>query len=275
MRLQYEYTFLTKVQEQDLIAKWQQSNDPRLCEELLLAFRPLILNIVKKYKYYGMVREDLMQEAWLGMCVALKRFDISRDVRFASYAKWWINAYCQDYVMRNWSVVRVGTTRIHKRLFFQLRYLKHKLEGADNLYFDRQTVRGIANELATTHTEVIEMYGRLVNKDACLDQKVNENYTLTFIDLLVDENPSVENALINKERQTAFVTLLESFYKFLEDKEVDILMKRHVQTPSQTLEEISKYYGTTKEKIRHIEKRAIRKLRKTLMSIGIHTMNHC
>ena len=118
MPLLYEYPFLTKTQEQELIAKWQQSNNPKFCAELLLAFKLLVLNIVKKYKYYGLVREDLIQEAWLGMCVALKCFDINRDVRFSSYAKWRVNAYCQDYVMRNWSVVRVGTTRIHNRLFF-------------------------------------------------------------------------------------------------------------------------------------------------------------
>lgn len=274
MTLTINHTFLTKTQERKLITNWQDSNNPKLCTELLLAFKPLVLKIVKKYKYYGIPSEDLIQEAWLGICMALQRFDINKDVRFSSYAKWWINAYCQDYVMRNWSIVRVGTTRVHKKLFFQLRYLKNKLEGAEDLYFDKQTVKAIAKKLETTNTEVIAMYDRLTQKDTYLDQKINENFATTFLDLLIDENPSIENILINKQKQKAFIILLKTFYKFLETKELDILIRYRVQTPTQTLEEISNHYSITKEKIRQIEKRAIRKLRKAFMNLGIRTLNN-
>ena len=126
--------FLTQSQEEQLIENWQEFYKLKDSQELLLAFRPLVLNVVKKYSHYGILREDLIQEAWLGLCVALCKYDSSRGVRFSSYARWWVNASCQDYVMRNWSIVRVGTTTTHKKLFFQLRYLKRSLEKIDTQY---------------------------------------------------------------------------------------------------------------------------------------------
>lgn len=268
-------TFLTKTQESELIANWQESYNPKYCENLLLAFKPLVLSVVKKYKYYGISQEDLMQEAWLGMCMALERYDSSREVRFSSYAKWWINACCQDYVMRNWSIVRVGTTRIHKKLFFQLRYHKNKLESDNDTYFSVQSATVIAKNLQTTITEVLFMNDRLMQKDKYLDQKINDNFETTFVDTLIDENFSIENILINRQKQNAYATIQQKFYEFLEEKELDILIKHRVQTPAQTLEEISAYYGITKEKARQIEKRALRKLQKALMQHGIRTLEDC
>ncbi len=268
-------TFLTKTQESELIANWQESYNPKYCEYLLLAFKPLVLSVVKKYKYYGIAHEDLIQEAWLGMCMALEKYDSSREVRLSSYAKWWINAYCQDYVMRNWSIVRVGTTRIHKKLFFQLRYHKNKLENGNDVYFSIQTATVIAKKLQTTTTEVLFMNDRLMQKDKHLDQKINDNFETTFIDILVDENSSIENILISGQRQNAYAAMQQKFYEFLEEKELDILIKHRIQNPPQTLEEISLHYGITKEKARQIEKRALRKLQKALMKYGIRTLEDC
>lgn len=156
--------FLTEPQEKSLIANWQKSHKPEYSNNLLLSFKPLMMNIVKKYRHYGINNEDLMQEAWLGLCTALEKYDTSYGVRFSTYARWWINAYCQDYVMRNWSIVRAGTTTTHKKLFFQLRYLKGKLEEVDTSFFDVKTAENIAKNLHTTIAEVQFMHDRLLQK---------------------------------------------------------------------------------------------------------------
>jgi RNA polymerase sigma-32 factor len=264
--------FLTKSQESDLIAKWQEFHEPKYCENLLVAFKPLIFNLVKKYKYYGVTYEDLEQEAWLGICTALEKYDASRGVRFSSYAKLWINAYCQDYVMRNWSIVRIGTTRIHKKLFFQLRYLKSKLEAVETSYLDFKIAKTIAYNLQTTVSEVQFMYDRLIQKDQFLDQRINENFEITFIDMLEDEVDSVEIKLINAEKQSSYEAMQCQFYEFLNEREFDILIKHRVQSPPQTLEEISLHHGLSKERVRQIEKHAVRKLKKAFITFGIRTI---
>ena len=265
--------FLTKSQESDLIAKWQEFHEPKYCENLLVAFKPLIFNLVKKYKYYGVTYEDLEQEAWLGICTALEKYDASRGVRFSSYAKLWINAYCQDYVMRNWSIVRIGTTRIHKKLFFQLRYLKSKLEAVETSYLDFKIAKTIAYNLQTTVSEVQFMYDRLIQKDQFLDQRINENFEITFIDMLEDEVDSVEIKLINAEKQSSYEAMQCQFYEFLNEREFDILIKHRVQSPPQTLEEISLHHGLSKERVRQIEKHAVRKLKKAFITFGIRTID--
>ncbi len=264
--------FLTETQEQTLIAHWQASHAPKDSENLLLAFKPLMMNIVKKYKYYGIAHEDLAQEAWLGLCTALAKYDASRGVRFASYAKWWVNAYCQDYVMRNWSIVRVGTTPIHKKLFFQLRYLKSKLETIETSYFDAKIAGIIAKDLHTTIAEVQFIHDRLLLKDKHLDQKINENSETTFVDGLADETDSIENMLINEQQQDAYTTLHYRFNEFLDARELDILIKHRIEEPPQTLEDISFCYGLTKERIRQIEKRAVRKLKRAFIALGVRNL---
>lgn len=266
--------FLTKSQEKHLIEKWQGIYELKNnSEELFLAFKPLIMSVVKKYKHYGILREDLIQEAWLGLSIALCKYDSSRDVRFSSYARWWVNAYCQDYVMRNWSIVRVGTTSIHKKLFFQLRYLKRNLEKIDTLYCDPHTVSVIAKDLQTSVHEVQAMYDRLIQKDKYLDQKIHEDFEVTFTDILPDERESAESSLINEELQNSYASIYEKFHEFLDERELDILVKRRIDEPPKTLEEVSYCYGVTKERIRQIEKRAVRKLKKCLVSAGFKYVN--
>ncbi len=204
--------------------------------------------------------------------LGLEKYDASRGVRFSSYAKLWINAYCQDYVMRNWSIVRIGTTRIHKKLFFQLRYLKSKLEAVETSYLDFKIAKTIAYNLQTTVSEVQFMYDRLIQKDQFLDQRINENFEITFIDMLEDEVDSVEIKLINAEKQSSYEAMQCQFYEFLNEREFDILIKHRVQSPPQTLEEISLHHGLSKERVRQIEKHAVRKLKKAFITFGIRTI---
>ena len=261
--------FLTQSQEKHLISRWKEFDESKDSEEILLAFKPLLMNTVKKYKYYGILREDLIQEAWLGLCIALCKYDPDRGVRFSSYARWWVNASCQDYVMRNWSIVRVGTTTTHKKLFFQLRYLKSSLEKVDTSYFEPQVANAIAEKLQVSVYEVQAMYDRLTQKDRYLDQAIHDDTETKFIDLLPDDGVSIELVLIEQEQQDYCVFLQKQFHHFLSEREFDILVRRRIDEPPQTLEEVSICHGITKERVRQIEKHAVRKLKKAFVLSGV------
>ncbi len=269
-------SFLTQSEEERLIENWQELYKLEDEKKLLCAFKPWVLSVVKKYRYYGILHEDLAQEAWLGLCVALHKYDSTRGIRFSSYARWWVNAYCQDYVMRNWSIVRVGTTTTHKKLFFQLRYLKRNLEKVDTQYFEPTVAKKIAKDLNIAVREVQNMYDKLTQKDKYLDQKINPDYEMTFVDVLPDESESIDSLLIQEKEQNYYKQMSKRFAEFLNKRELEILLKRYIEEPSQTLEEISHSYGITKERVRQIEKHAIRKLQKSfkLMDIKFHSASH-
>jgi len=266
--------YLTQFQEEKLIENWQEHYKIKEEKELLFAFKPWVLSVVRKYRHYGILHEDLTQEAWLGLSVALHKYDSSRGVRFSSYARWWVNAYCQDYVMRNWSIVRVGTTTTHKKLFFQLRYLKRDLEKIETQYFEPHIANAIAKELNTSINEVQSMYDKISQKDKYLDQAINADRELTFIDVLADESELVDSILIQEEEQNFYISTCKRFHEFLSERELDILEKRHIKDPSQTLEELSICHGITKERVRQIEKHAIRKLRKSLVFSSLRHINY-
>lgn len=264
MRESENTPFLTQLEEENLIKNWKEDYKPEEEKKLFVAFKPWVIGVVKKYQYYGILYEDLAQEGWLGFCVALCKYDPTRGARFSSYAKWWINAYCQDYVMRNWSIVRVGTTTIHKKLFFQLRYLKRNLEKIETQYFEPATANTIAKSLNISIQEIQNMYNKITQKDRYLDQKINPDHELTFVDMLADESDLIDSILIQQEEKDLYKETCNSFPEILNERELDIVSKRYIEDPHQTLEEISIYHSITKERVRQIEKHALRKLRKAL-----------
>ncbi len=265
--------FLSQKQEKSLIEEWQTFLNIGNASDFLLAFQPLVINAVKKYQYYGIPVEDLIQEAWLGLCVALCKYDTGREVRFSSYARWWVNASCQDYVLRNWSIVRVGTTAMHKKLFFQLRYLKRSLEKLQTLDLELETANAIAKVLSISVDEVENMYGRLMQKDQYLDQKINESYEITFLDVLPDEQELIDSVMINNQQQDFYKILYDKIKLLLKEREWDILLKRKINEPPTTLDEISRYYGITKERVRQIENQSVVKIKKALVSSGVKSLN--
>lgn len=266
--------YIKQSEEDKLVQNWQQLCKLKENKKFLMTFKPMVSSIVRKYKYYGISQEDLEQEAWTGTCIALHKYNPSYGIRFSSYAKWWVNAYCQDYVMRNWSIVRVGTTRTHKKLFFQLRYLKRALEKVDAQYFEPEIARTIAKNLNISVREVQNMYDKIMQKDKYLDQQVNPDQKKTFTDTLADTSSLIDSILIEKEEQNLYVHLFNNLSKFLNERELDILLKRHIEDPPQTLEVLSNFYGITKERVRQIEKHAMRKLQKPLKLLRLSSQHY-
>lgn len=264
--------FLSAEAEKALIVDWQNHRQNQSAQTIISAFQPLINGVLKRYRYYGIAYEDLQQEALLGLCTALERYDISKGVRFSNYAKLWINAHCQDYVMRNWSIVRVGTTNTHKKLFFQLRYLKRKLENIHSDIIQKNTVSNIADELKTSIYEVQAMYERLTIKDRYLDEKISDNSHTTYADLLPSPALSQEKILLEKEYHKRCKSILKNALQSLNKREWDVLYKhRLAEESSLTLDEIGNDYGITRERVRQIELNSLRKLKKALTSLKIRS----
>lgn len=264
--------FLSAEAEQTLIANWQSHRHNKSAQEIITSFQPLINGVLKRYRYYGIAYEDLQQEALLGLCTALERYDISKGVRFSNYAKLWMNAHCQDYVMRNWSIVRVGTTNVHKKLFFQLRYIKRKLESVHADTMQQPTLNNIANELKTSIQEVQAMYERLTFKDRYLDEKISDNSNTTYADMLPSPALSPEKILLEKEYHKRCKDFIKSALQSLSQRELDILYKHRLEEESsQTLDEIGTVYGITRERVRQIELNSLRKLKKALITAKIRS----
>jgi RNA polymerase sigma-32 factor len=170
--------------------------------------------------------------------------------------------------MRNWSIVRIGATTTHKKLFFQLRYLKRSLEKVDTSYFEPDTANAIAKNLQISVHEVQAMHDRLIQKDKYLDQKIHADYEVTFSDMLADECELIDSVLINEEEKHSYMAMYEKLHEFLNERELDILMKRRIDEPPKTLEEVSVFHGVTRERVRQIEKQVIKKLQKSFIFKG-------
>lgn len=266
--------FLSAKNEQALIVDWQNHRKAQAGKTIINSFQPLLNNVLKRYRYYGIALEDLYQEASLGLCRALDGYDPNKGVRFSHYAKLWMNAYCQDYVMRNWSIVRVGTTNIHKKLFFQLRYIKRKLETVEKGINEEQSdMHKIAHALQTSIHEVRAMHERLNFKDRYLDDKISENSLITYTDILPSNDLSQEYVLLEEEQNTRCQTILQKAEQILNERELDILYKHRLSEPAFTLDEISFSYGISRERVRQIELNSLRKLKKALMTAKIHSFN--
>ncbi len=261
--------FLTEKEESDLIHAWQESDHHKSAEKILNSFRPLVFKIIRKYSHYGVSQEDLIQEALMGVVIALKRFDLKREIRFSSYAKWWINACCQEFVMRNWSMVRLGSSNKQKKLFFQMQHIKRLVSELDTDFLDDKTAYMIAEHVETSIEEVKSIFMRLQSKDRYLDEQISGGDNISWMDTLVDQDSNVEESALQHEIYQKCSDGLKRAITCLDEKEWKILKRRRLSSDSETLEAIGKDLNITKERVRQIESKALRKLQKKLIQEGI------
>ena len=261
---------LEKDHELDLARRWSEEGDEKALHELVSSYTRLVVSLASKFRNYGLPMGDLIQEGNIGLMQAASRFDYKRDLRFSTYASWWIRSCIQDYVLRNWSIVRTGTTAAQKSLFFNLRRLRAQIEGRnDGEALTAEGRQEIANELGVKISDVEDMEGRFSGADQSLNATIGgdagEDEWQSF---LADDAPTPEDVVTGiKDAETRSAWLNSALDK-LSDREQHIIRERHLGYESVTLEELGKELGVSKERVRQLEARAMEKIRDSIDKDG-------
>ena len=252
---------MLEVQEEYMLAKsWVEHEDRESAHKMVTSHLRLVAKIAMGYRGYGLPVADLISEGNVGMMQAVKKFDPERGFRLATYAMWWIRAAIQEYILRSWSLVKIGTTAAQKKLFFNLRRIKGRIQALDEGQLKPNQVELIATELKVSEQDVISMNGRLAGSDQSLNAPMRIDGEGEWLDWLVDETPNQETVAAHKEEYSIRHEMLVKAMDDLNDREKEILTARKLSEPPTTLEELSKQYHVSRERIRQIEVRAFEKV---------------
>lgn len=259
---------LTRDHEFDLARKWREGHDERALHELVRAYTRLVVATAARFRNYGLPMGDLVQEGNVGLMQAAGRFEPDREVRFSTYAAWWIRSAMQDYILRNWSIVRTGTTAAQKSLFFNLRRLRARIESANQVGGGPLTKEGrewIAGELRVDVSDVETMEMRLSASDQSLNSPVADGSDDDWQDFLADQRPSPEEVVIGMRDQNTRSQWLADALGELSPRERTIIRERRLREEGATLEELGRELGVSKERVRQLEHRALMKLRQSML----------
>jgi len=258
---------LTRDHEHELAVRWREQEDESALHEITFAYTRLVISMAKRFRNYGLPVADLIQEGSVGLLQAAARFEPERGVRFSTYASWWIRSAMQDFVLRNWSIVRTGTTAAQKSLFFNFRRLRAKIGAADGP-LPRAGRENIAAELNVRLQDVEMMEGRLTASDQSLNAPIGENGENERQDFLIDSRPLPEEIVFRNVDSRSRRTWLHEALRTLSERERTIIDKRRLSEDSVTLAELGRDFGISKERVRQIEHKALEKLR-TLMACRV------
>lgn len=259
---------LAREDEQQLARNWREKHDERSLHRLVQSYARLVVSMAQKFKHYGLPIADLIQEGNIGLMHAANRFEADRDVRFSTYATWWIKSCMQDYVLRNWSIVRTGTTSAHKSLFFNLRRLRARIEGAasgDNGGLTDFGRAQIATSLGVSLKDVETMESRLNGGDQSLNASLSRDSEDEFGDFLADTRPTPEDMVMEKKDTEFRTRWITQSLQNLSDREQKIIRDRHLKFEGATLEDLGREMGISKERVRQLESRAMDKLKQNLI----------
>ena len=259
--------FLTREDEHALAVRWKDNGDEDALHRLAAAHMRLVIAIAARFRHYGLPMADLIQEGHVGLLEAGARFEPDREVRFSTYATWWIRASIQDYILRNWSIVRGGTSSAQKALFFNLRRLRARMSQAAAGDDTVDIHQGIADAVGVSREDVAVMDARLSGSDMSLNAPLTEESggSTERMDFLIDTQPLPDETVgetIDTERRLRW---LRSALGVLSDRELNILQARRLSEESATLESLGDRLGISKERVRQIESRALEKLRRALL----------
>jgi RNA polymerase sigma-32 factor len=260
----HKFPLLAPQEEVALARRWREGQDIEAAHKLVTSHLRLVAKIAMGYRGYGLPVGELISEGNIGLMQAVKRFDPDRGFRLATYAMWWIRAAMQEYILHSWSLVKMGTTAAQKKLFFNLRRLKGRMQAIDDGDLQPEQVAKIARVLDVPEPDVISMNRRLAAPDHSLNTSVREDSGAEWQDSLVDESETQENALAEREEFSGRKALLPNALMTLNDRERHILVERRLKDNPTTLETLSQQYGVSRERVRQIEERAFEKLRKAM-----------
>jgi len=258
------FPLLAGDEEDGLARRYVADGDPEAARRLVGSHLRLVVKIAKGFRGYGLPLGDLIAEGNIGLMRGLRRFDPDRGVRLSTYAAWWIRAEIQDYIMRSQSLVKMGTTATQKKLFFNLRRLKGRLGEFGDGDLALESAAAIAAALEVPTDEVVSMNRRLQASDQSLNAAVGFDMDAEWQDRLVDESPDPETILVERDEFDRRSALLERSLRELDERERDILRRRKLQEEPLTLDDLSRRYGVSRERIRQIEARAMEKLGKIM-----------
>jgi RNA polymerase sigma-32 factor len=262
---------LLEPEEEYMLAKaWVDHQDPKSAHRLVTSHLRLAAKIAMGYRGYGLPQAEVISEANVGLMQAVKRFDPEKGFRLATYAMWWIRAAIQEYILRSWSLVKLGTTSAQKKLFFNLRKAKAKVGALEEGDLRPENVAQIAKDLSVTEDEVVEMNRRLSGSDASLNATVGSDgdSATQWQDWLEDEDSDQAETYAERDELDARRALLAQALSVLNAREKDILMQRRLAETPVTLEELSESYGVSRERIRQIEVRAFEKLQDRMRELA-------
>ena len=265
-----KFPMLEPEQEYMLAKRWVDHQDASAAHKLVTSHLRLAAKIAMGYRGYGLPQAEVISEANVGLMQAVKRFDPEKGFRLATYAMWWIRASIQEYILRSWSLVKLGTTSAQKKLFFNLRKAKARIGALEEGDLRPENVRKIAHDLGVTEGEVVSMNRRLSGGDASLNAMVGgEGDSATqWQDWLEDEDADQATAFAEREELDARRALMAEAMAVLNDREKDVLMQRRLQDEAVTLEDLSARYDVSRERIRQIEVRAFEKLQKRMQELA-------
>jgi RNA polymerase sigma-32 factor len=256
---------LTLERERELSARWHDGGDVAALHEIVSAHLRLVVATAARYRNYGLPFADLVQEGSVGLMQAGARFDPARNVRFSTYASWWIRAAIQEYVLHNWSIVRGGTSAGQKALFFKLRWLRAKLERNARGGSAAELNQRIARALKVSPKEVVTATAMLALRDQSLNQTLGEDGTDEWQDMLPDTRPNPEEVTMTHHDGAVRSRCLEAALAELSAREQHILRERMLREERVTLEAVGRNLGVTKERVRQIEHKAMAKLRQSVL----------
>ena len=268
IELSKKASILEKDEEFRLINDWQDNKNPKSLQKILNSYLRLAVSYAKKYSSYGLPIDDLTHEGVLGIMHALDKFDTSKDFRLSTYASWWIRASIQDYILKNWSVVRTGSTASQKALFFNLKKIKQQINSVSRDFMGQDEINKVSNMLNVKSLEVQNMESRLTGGDLHLNQKVDSESENDLMDLLQDERQNPEELYEGFNDQKVKKNYIKAAIDSLNDREKTIINLRKFREKSITLDELGQKLKISKERVRQIETKALDKLKKTILEIS-------
>jgi RNA polymerase sigma-32 factor len=261
-----KFPLLDPGEEYMLAKRWKEHEDPDAAKKLVTSHLRLVAKIAMGYRGYGLPVSEIIAEGNVGLMQAVKRFEPDKGFRLATYAMWWIRASIQEYILRSWSLVKMGTTAAQKKLFFNLRKAKSKIDAIEEGDLHPEHVTQIATKLGVREDEVIDMNRRLSAPDSSLNTPLRSDSESEWQDWLVDDTLDQETRLAEREELGERQALLSTALGELTDRERDIIEARRLREEPVTLEELSKKYDVSRERVRQIEMRAFDKLQAAMKS---------
>jgi RNA polymerase sigma-32 factor len=262
-----KFPILTAEEEYMLAKRYKEHGDTKAAHKLVTSHLRLVAKIAMGYRGYGLPVTDLISEGNVGIMQAVKKFDPERGFRLATYAMWWIRAQIQEYVLHSWSLVKIGTTAAQKKLFFNLKKLKNQLSSIDSGDLSPENAREIATRLNVKEGEVLDMNNRLFSGDQSLNVQVGDEGDTEWQDMLVDSNETHDNLIANKDELKYRKKIFEQAIEILNEREKEIITLRKLQDKPVKLEELSKKFNISRERVRQIEEKAFEKLQKQVSAI--------